>query len=103
MIYQVDILPEALDMLMKHVTFLARVSRDAAEKLRDEFKTHVQSLSQMPHCCPWLEGEYFPYRKYHKLIFGERYAIIYQVDEEAAVVHVDYVIDFRTEYSLLFR
>ena len=103
MIYQVDISPEALDMLMKHVTFLARVSRDAAEKLRDEFKTYVQSLSQMPHRCPWLEGEYFPYRKYHKLIFGERYAIIYQVDEEAAVVHVDYVIDFRTEYSLLFR
>ncbi len=103
MIYQVDISPEALDMLMKHVTFLARVSRDAAEKLRDEFKTHVQSLSQMPHRCPWLEGEYFPYRKYQKLIFGERYAIIYQVDEEAAVVHVDYVIDFRTEYSLLFR
>lgn len=103
MIYQVDISPEALDLLMKHVTFLARVSRDAAEKLRDEFKTHVQSLSQMPHRCPWLEGEYFPYRKYHKLIFGERYAIIYQVDEEAAVVHVDYVIDFRTEYSLLFR
>ena len=103
MIYQVDISPEALVMLMKHVTFLARVSRDAAEKLRDEFKTHVQSLSQMPHRCPWLEGEYFPYRKYHKLIFGERYAIIYQVDEEAAVVHVDYVIDFRTEYSLLFR
>lgn len=29
--------------------------------------------------------------------------MIYQVDEDAAVVHVDYVIDFRTEYSLLFR
>ena len=29
--------------------------------------------------------------------------MIYQVDEKAAVVHVEYVIDFRTEYSLLFR
>ena len=29
--------------------------------------------------------------------------MIYQVDEKAAVVHVDYVIYFRTEYSLLFR
>ena len=29
--------------------------------------------------------------------------MIYQVEEKAAVVHVDYVIDFRTEYSLLFR
>lgn len=29
--------------------------------------------------------------------------MIYQVDEKAAVVHVDYVIDFITEYSLLFR
>ena len=29
--------------------------------------------------------------------------MIYQVDEKAAVVHVDYVIDFRREYSLLFR
>ena len=103
MIYRVEISTEALDMLMKHVAFLAQVSSDAAEKLRDEFKSQLQSLSQMPHRCPWIEGEYFPYRKYHKLIFGERYAIIYQVDEKAAVVHVDYVIDFRTEYSLLFR
>lgn len=103
MIYRVEISTEDLDMLMKHVAFLARVSKDAAEKLRDEFKTQAQSLSRMPHRCPWLEGDYFPYRKYHKLILGERYAIIYQVDEEAAVVHVDYVIDFRTEYSLLFR
>ena len=103
MIYRVEISTEALDMLMKHVAFLAQVSRDAAEKLREEFKRQAQSLSQMPHRCPWIEGEYFPYRKYHKLIFGERYAIIYQVDEEAAVVHVDYVIDFRTEYSLLFK
>ena len=103
MIYRVEISTEALDMLMKHVAFLAGVSKDAAEKLRDEFKTQAQSLSRMPHRCPWLEGDYFPYRKYHKLIFGERCAIIYQVDEEAAVVHVDYVIDFRTEYSLLFK
>ena len=103
MIYRVEISTEALDMLMKHVAFLAQVSRDAAEKLRDEFKSQLQSLSQMPHRCPWIEGEYFPYRKYHKLIFGERYAIIYQVDEDAAVVHVDFAIDFRTEYSLLFR
>ena len=103
MIYRVERSTEALDMLMKHVAFLAQVSRDAAEKLRDEFKSQLQSLSQMPHRCPWIEGEYFPYRKYHKLIFGERYAIIYQVDEEAAVVHVDYVIDYRREYSLLFR
>lgn len=29
--------------------------------------------------------------------------MIYQVDEGAAVVYVDYVIDFRTEYSLLFK
>ena len=103
MIYRVEISTEALDMLMKHVAFLAQVSSDAAEKLRDEFKSQLQSLSQMPHRCPWIEGEYFPYRKYHKLIFGERYAIIYQVDEESAVVHVDYVIDYRREYSLLFR
>ena len=103
MIYRVEISTEALDMLMKHVAFLAGVSKDAAEKLRDEFKSQLQSLSQMPHRCPWIEGEYFPYRKYHKLIFGERYAIIYQVEEKAAVVHVDYVIDYRREYSLLFR
>ncbi len=103
MIYRVEISTEALDMLMKHVAFLAGESKDAAEKLRDEFKTQAQSLSRMPHRCPWLEGDYFPYRKYYKLIFGERYAIIYQVDEEAAVVYVDYVIDFRTEYSLLFK
>ncbi|MGN1333777.1 MAG: type II toxin-antitoxin system RelE/ParE family toxin [Anaerovoracaceae bacterium] len=103
MIYRVEISPESLDLLMKHVAFLAQVSRDVAEKLRDDFKSQAQSLTRMPHRCPWLEGDYFPYRKYHKLIFGERYAIIYQVDEEAAVVHVDYVIDFRAEYSLLFR
>mgnify|MGYP006330251051 CR=1 FL=1 len=56
MIYRVEISTEALDMLMKHVAFLAQVSRDAAEKLRDEFKSQLQSLSQMPHRCPWIEG-----------------------------------------------
>ena len=29
--------------------------------------------------------------------------MIFRVDEKAAVVHVEYVIDFRTEYSLLFK
>lgn len=100
--YQVIISPEAITMFSEYVSFLARVSKDAAESLRHDFVSQVESLKQMPQRCPWLDGGYIPYRKYHKLIFKKHYAMIYQVAEEEQTVYIDFVIDFRKDYRLLF-
>ena len=101
--YEVIISPEALTMFAEQVSFLVRVSKNAAENLRLDFIAQVESLRQMPQRCPWLEGTYIPYRKYHKLIFSKQYAMVYQIVEEEQTVYIDFVIDFRKDYNLLFK
>lgn len=58
--YRVILSPEAISMFAEHISFLARVNKNAAEELRREFIAQAESLEQMPQRYPWLEGEYIP-------------------------------------------
>ena len=98
--YQVIVSDQATQMLVSHAAFLSKVSPDAAMRLADEFEAAANSLEVMPQRCPWFSGEFIPRHTYRYLIFGKRYAILFQVIDDK--VFADYVLDFRQDYGWLF-
>ena len=65
--YRVLISDKARQMMKAHVSFLAEVNPQAAEKLRVSLMEGIRSLAQMPERCPYLDEEdrRSPYRKLH--------------------------------------
>jgi plasmid stabilization system protein ParE len=53
--YSIVISEQALEMLVSHTRFLAKVSNEAAEKLIKAFERAAESLQIMPERNPWLE------------------------------------------------
>lgn len=99
--YQVTVSERAMQMLVSHAAFLARMNPQAAERLVDSFEEAAHSLETMPQRCPWLSGEYIPRHAYRFLLFERRYMIVFQVNDN--IVFVDYVIDCRQDYGWLIR
>jgi len=97
--YRVVIQAPAVEMLLHHTRFLAKVSEAAAKKLADEFTKQAKTLETMPERCPWLIDQLIPEHKYRKLIFAKRYMLIFQVIGND--VYVDAMVDCRQEYSWL--
>lgn len=97
--YQVIISTKAMEMLVSHAAFLAEVSESAADRLVNAFEKAAKSLEHMPHRNPWFSGEYMPSLVYRKLLFEERYLMLYQV--KGHQVFVDYVVDCRQGYGWL--
>lgn len=92
--YQVIVSERAKQMLI-----LAQVSPDAAEQLVLSFEKAASSLDTMPQRCPWLTGAYIPKNAYHFLVFGKRYLLIFQIQDD--IVYADYVVDCRQDYGWL--
>lgn len=97
--YQVIVSERAKQMLISHAAFLAQVSPDAAEQLVLSFEKAASSLDTMPQRCPWLTGAYIPKNAYRFLVFGKRYLLIFQIQDD--VVYADYVVDCRQDYGWL--
>lgn len=55
----------------------------------------------MPNRFPFLEEEYMPPNKYHKMYVKKWFIIIYQIKDN--VVYVDYILDCRKDYSELIK
>ena len=55
--YRVLISDKARQMMKAHVSFLAEVNPQAAEKLRVSLMEGIRSLAQMPERCPYLDEE----------------------------------------------
>ena len=98
--YLVHIAGDAKQMLDTHVTFLDKVSEDAVDRLVDSFIETTDSLQTLPERCPWYKGKFVPHNMYRYLLFEDRYALVFQINEN--VVSVDYVIDCRQDYGWLF-
>ena len=49
----------------------------------------------MPHRCPWFSGEFIPRNIYRKLIFQDRYLMLYQIQDD--FIYVDYIMDCRQD------
>ena len=61
----------------------------------------IRSLYQMPERFPFLNAEFIPTNKYHKMFAEKCYLILYQVKDQ--MVYVDYIVDCRRDYEWLVR
>jgi plasmid stabilization system protein ParE len=96
--YKVRISPIAFDDLNNHFYFLARVSEDAAERLRETILKDIRSLKDLPYRTPAYDRPYLPPGKYRYLLSADRYRIVYQVSDHT--VNVDYIEDCRQNNAI---
>ncbi|MHB8124931.1 MAG: type II toxin-antitoxin system RelE/ParE family toxin [Desulfitobacteriaceae bacterium] len=99
--YKVIVSNRARQMLAGHVKFLAQQSPSAARKVKNELMDAIRSLYQMPERFPFLDAEFIPVNKYHKMFVEKWYLILYQIKDQT--VHVDYIVDCRQDYGWLVR
>ncbi len=65
--YKVIVSGRSRQMLANQVRFLAQKSPAAARKVKNELLDAIRSLHQMPERFPFLEAEFIPPNKYHKM------------------------------------
>ena len=99
--YKVIVSERTRQMLAGHVRFLAQKSPNAARKVKNELVDAMRSLSKMPERFPFLDNEFIPPNKYHKMFVEKQYLILYQVKDQA--VYVDYIVDCRQDYGWLVQ
>jgi hypothetical protein len=68
-------------------------------KLIEDFKISAKSLERFPDYNPWISDSAMPVNKYRKLLFSNRYLLIYQIKQ--SIVCVDYIVDCRQDYRWL--
>jgi len=99
--YKVIVSDRARQMLAGHVRFLAQKSPTAARKVKNDLMDAIHSLHLMPERFPFLNTEFIPLNKYHKMFVEKRYLILYQIKDQT--VYVDYILDCRQDYGWLVR
>jgi plasmid stabilization system protein ParE len=99
--YKAIVSDRARQMLAGHVHFLAQKSPAAARKVKNGLLDAVRSLHQMPERFPFLNAEFIPLNKYHKMFVEKWYLILYQIKDQK--VYVDYIMDCRQDYGWLVR
>ena len=99
--YRVIVSDRARQMLASHVRFLAQKSPSASRKVKNELMDAIRSLHQLPEHFPFLEAEFIPPNKYHKMFVEKWYLILYQIKDQT--VYVDYIVDCRQDYGWLMR
>ena len=99
--YQVIVFDRAKRMLVDHVRFLAQVNKEATRKTGENLAAAFRSLGSMPERFPFLNEEYLPPNKYHKMFVANWHFVLYQVKNTA--VYVDYVLDCREDYGWLLK
>ena len=99
--YQVIISDRAKRMLATHIRFLANVNKDAAIAKKKQIIKELRSLSRMPHRYPFLDEDYIPANKYHRMFIENWYLVLYQIQDDT--VYVDYILDCREDYGWLIR
>jgi plasmid stabilization system protein ParE len=95
--YRVAISAAALTMLDSHVDFLARSSKSAATRLMDEILGDIASLDHNPERYPMYESPFIADGRYHRMVSGKRYLVLYEIGDTA--VFVDYIVDCRQDYQ----
>ncbi len=99
--YSIIISERTQKMLGAHIGFLAKVSAIAAREMRTEMMKAIRSLAIMPERFLFLEAEYLPPNKYHKMCVENRYLILYQIKDQK--VYIDYIVDCRQDYGWLIK
>ncbi len=99
--YKVIVADRAKTMLGAHIKFLAQVNTAAARDAKARLMTAIRSLSDMPERHPFLDEEYLPRGKYHKMFVDNWYLLLYQIKDQT--VYLDYIVDCRQDYGWLIR
>ncbi|SHI01468.1 ParE toxin of type II toxin-antitoxin system, parDE [Sporobacter termitidis DSM 10068] len=99
--YDVIVSDRSRQMLAGHIAFLARTSPDAAREAKNKIIAGIRSLSQLPERFPFLDAEFIPPNKYHKMFIEKRYLVLYQIRDRT--VYVDYIVDCRQDYGWFMR
>jgi plasmid stabilization system protein ParE len=99
--YELIVSERSRRMLAAHVQFMAQKNPSAARKVKNELMDAIRSLHQMPERFPFLEAEFIPPNKYHKMFVEKWYLILYQIKDQT--VYVDYIVDCRQDYGWLIR
>ena len=99
--YRVVVSVRARQMLPSHIRFLAQKSPSASRKVKNKLMDAIRSLQQMSERFPFLQAEFIPPNKYHKMIVEKWYLILYQVKDQTT--YVDYIVDCRQDYGWLLR
>ena len=100
-LYKVKISEEAQRGLGKIIGYVAINNVKAARTLKKDIVAEISALYLFPQRTPFLEGEFIPFNKCHKLVVGRSYLVIYQFKDETVLV--DYVLDCRQDYQWLTR
>lgn len=99
--YKVIISELATREVSSHISFLANVSKQAAKETKQRLVEAIGSLSEMPGRFPFLDEEYIPKNKYHKMYVQSWYLVLYQIKDDT--VYVDYILDCRQDYNWLLK
>ena len=99
--YRVVVSDRARQMLASHILFLVQKSPSASRKVKNKLMDAIRSLQQMSERFPFLQAEFIPPNKYHKMIVEKWYLILYQVKDQTT--YVDYIVDCRQDYRWLLR
>ncbi len=99
--YKLLVSDRACQMLAGHVRFLAQKRPTAARKTKSDLMDAIRSLRQMPERFPFLEAEFIPPNKYHKMFVDKWYLVLYQIKDQT--VYIDYIVDCRQDYGWLVR
>ena len=97
--YKVVVSDRTRQMLANHVRFQAQKSLPAARRTKNELLKALHSLSTMPERFPFLDVDFIPSNKYHKMFIQKWYLILYQIKDQT--VYVDYIVDCRQDYGWL--
>lgn len=99
--YKVIVSERARQMLAGHVRFMAQKNPSAAREVKNQLMDAIRSLHQMPERCPFLDADFIPLNKYHKMFVKKWYLILYQIRDQ--IVYIDYIVDCRQDYQWLVR
>lgn len=97
--YKVIVSHRAQQMLAGHISFLTRTSTASARRTKSVFSDAIRSLSTMPERFPFLDADFIPHNKYHKMFIEKWYLLIYQIKDQH--VYVEYILDCRQDYGWL--
>ena len=99
--YNISVSDRARQMLGTHIRFVANVNKEAAKKTKVEIMKAIRALATMPERYTFLDAEFIPRNKYHKVFVEKWYLILFQIKDQT--VYVDYIVDCRQDYHWLMK
>lgn len=99
--YKIIVSDRAKQMLGNHIKFLSKANMDSAKKTKVSIIEGIKSLEEMPNRFPFLNEQYIPTNKYHKMYIENWYLVIFQIKDD--VIFVDYILDCRQSYGWLIK